>query len=130
MSIEELLALLTAMAHTQRLRVIAALADGRVYVSELARRLDMSRPLLYLHLERLEKAGLVVGSLELSEDGTPLKYWELSPFVLHLDANTIREAVQDHDDAGADGASAGPQLAENQDLEETDTLDRQDDAGE
>ncbi|MFH9004304.1 ArsR/SmtB family transcription factor [Streptomyces afghaniensis] len=117
------------MAHTQRLRVIAALADGRVYVSELARRLGMSRQLLYLHLERLEKAGLVVGTLELSEDGTPLKYWELSPFVLHLDADTIREAVQDHD-AGADDTSVGPQLPENPDLAETDTLDRRDDVGE
>jgi DNA-binding transcriptional ArsR family regulator len=78
MTSEKLLALLAAMSHPQRLRVIAELADGRVYVSELARRLDMSRPLLYLHLERLEKAGLVVGTLELSEDGTSLKYFELA----------------------------------------------------
>ncbi|MFG2614455.1 ArsR/SmtB family transcription factor [Streptomyces anulatus] len=94
MTSEELQTLLAAMGNTQRLRVIAELADGRVYVSDLARRLDMSRPLLYMHLARLEKAGLVVGNLELSEDGTPLKYFALTPFNLHLNVDTIREAVQ------------------------------------
>ena len=44
---DELLATLTAIAHPLRLRIIAELAGGRVHVSELARRLDMSRPLLY-----------------------------------------------------------------------------------
>jgi DNA-binding transcriptional ArsR family regulator len=48
----------TAIAHPLRLQIIAELAGGRVHVSELARRLGMSRPLLYMHLDRLEKAGL------------------------------------------------------------------------
>jgi hypothetical protein len=34
-----------------------------------ARRLGTSRPLLYMHLDRLEKVGLVTGQLELSYDG-------------------------------------------------------------
>ncbi len=50
---EQLVAMLTAIAHPLRLRIIAELADGRVHVSELARRLGMSRPLLYMHLDRL-----------------------------------------------------------------------------
>ncbi|HMH93097.1 MAG TPA: winged helix-turn-helix domain-containing protein, partial [Streptosporangiaceae bacterium] len=45
------------------MRVVAELTGGRVHVSELARRLGMSRPLLYMHLDRLEKAGLVTGQL-------------------------------------------------------------------
>lgn len=110
MTAEELLALLAAMGHPQRLRVIAELADGRVYVSELARRLDMSRPLLYMHLERLEKAGLVMGNLELSEDGTPLKYFELAPFALHLNVDTIREAVQGDSAAAAERGKRAPRL--------------------
>ena len=32
-----------------------------------------SRPLLYMHLDRLEKAGLVTGQLELSDDGKAMK---------------------------------------------------------
>jgi DNA-binding transcriptional ArsR family regulator len=85
---------LTAVANPQRMRVVAELAGGRVHVSELARRLGMSRPLLYMHLDRLEKAGLVVGRLELSEDGKAMKYFELAPFDVRLTAETITEAVQ------------------------------------
>ncbi|WP_200300930.1 ArsR/SmtB family transcription factor [Streptomyces adelaidensis] len=93
MTSEELLAVLAAVGHAQRLRVIAEIVGGRMYVSELARRLGMSRPLLYMHLERLEKAGLVVGSLELSKSGKALKYFELAPFDLHVNAETIAAAV-------------------------------------
>ncbi|MEU9098210.1 winged helix-turn-helix domain-containing protein [Streptomyces sp. NPDC048361] len=93
MTSEDLLAVLGAMGHALRLRILAELAAGRRYVSELARGLGISRPLLYMHLERLEKAGLVVGSLELSDSGKALKYFELAPFELHLNIGVIRAAV-------------------------------------
>ena len=91
---EELLAMLTAVAHPLRLRIIAELAGGRVHVSELARRLDMSRPLLYMHLDRLEKAGMVQGNLELSQDGKAMKYFELAPFELRINAETVMAALR------------------------------------
>ena len=91
---EELLTMLTAVANPLRLRVIAVLAEGRVHVSELARRLGMSRPLLYMHLDKLEKAGMVTGQLELSEDGKAMKYFKLAPFELRLTAETIIEALR------------------------------------
>ena len=90
----ELLARLTAMANPHRLRIIAELRRGRVHVSELARRLEMSRPLLYMHLDKLEKAGFVVGQLELSEDGKAMKYYELAPFELRLTADEIVAALE------------------------------------
>jgi DNA-binding transcriptional ArsR family regulator len=95
---EELLARLGAVGHTQRLRIIAELyrsaqEGNRLHVSELARRLGLSRALLYMHLERLETAGMVAGHLELSEDGKAMKYFELQPFTLKLDAETIAETV-------------------------------------
>src|SRR5262250_1409332 len=90
---DELLAVLTAMANPHRLRIIAELADGRVHVSELARRLGMSRPLLYMHLDRLEKAGLVTGQLELSEDGKAMKYFALVPFEVRVTADTVVRAL-------------------------------------
>ena len=99
---EQLLAMLTAIAHPLRLRIIAELADGRVHVSELARRLGMSRPLLYMHLDRLEKAGLVTGQLELSEDGKAMKYFELAPFDLQLNAETIITALRNGSAKGDD----------------------------
>ena len=92
--------MLTAVANPLRLRVIAELADGRVHVSELARRLGISRPLLYMHLDRLEKAGIVTGHLELSEDGKAMKYFELAPFELRLNADVITEALRDNDHSG------------------------------
>lgn len=85
--------MLTAVANPLRLRVIAALVGGRVHVSELARRLGISRPLLYMHLDRLEKAGIVTGHLELSEDGKAMKYFELAPFELRLTAQIITDAL-------------------------------------
>jgi DNA-binding transcriptional ArsR family regulator len=91
---DELLTVLTAVANPHRLRIVAELRDGRVHVSELARRLGMSRPLLYMHLDRLEKARLVTGQLELSQDGKAMKYFELAPFELRLTAQDITAAVR------------------------------------
>ena len=90
----ELMAALTAMANPHRLRIIAELRHGRVHVSELARRLEMSRPLLYMHLDKLEKAGFIAGQLELSEDGKAMKYYELTPFELRLTADEIAAALE------------------------------------
>jgi DNA-binding transcriptional ArsR family regulator len=104
----ELLAVLTAAANPIRLRIVAELSDGRVHVSELARRLGISRPLLYMHLDRLEKAGLIDGQLELSEDGKAMKYFALAPFDIRLNAEEITAAVRaqpavaDHGDHEAD----------------------------
>jgi DNA-binding transcriptional ArsR family regulator len=93
MTSDELVALLTAIAQPLRMRVIAELSGGRVHVSELARRLGLSRPLLYMHLDRLEKAGLVSGSLELSDDGKAMKYFELVPFDLRVTPEAVIGAL-------------------------------------
>ena len=98
---EELVAMLTAVAHPLRLQIIAELASGRVHVSELARRLGISRPLLYMHLDRLEKAGLVAGQLELSEHGKAMKYFELLPFEMRITAETVVRALAEDDDNDA-----------------------------
>src|ERR1051326_4342878 len=91
---DRLLAIGDALGNPHRLRILAALTRGREYVSELARRLGLSRPLLYMHLEKLEAAGLVRGALELSEDGKAMKYYELTEFELTLNAKTIHDAVK------------------------------------
>jgi DNA-binding transcriptional ArsR family regulator len=91
---DELVEMLAALANPLRLRIVARLASGRDYVSHLAREIGVSRPLLHMHLQRLEAAGLIVGSLELSEDGKAMKYYELADFDLHLTASALTEAVQ------------------------------------
>jgi DNA-binding transcriptional ArsR family regulator len=112
---ERLLAVLTALANPQRLRVITELADGRVHVSELARRLGMSRPLLYMHLDKLEKAGLVTGQLELSDDGKAMKYFELKPFDLRLTTEAITRAVRADDEDANEARATSPDDTEESD---------------
>ena len=85
---------MAALANPIRLRIVAELADGRDYVSHLAREIGVSRPLVHMHLQRLEEVGLIVGSLELSEDGKAMKYFEVAEFSLHLTASAIAEAAK------------------------------------
>ncbi|MGH8776273.1 MAG: ArsR/SmtB family transcription factor [Jiangellaceae bacterium] len=91
---DDLVEMLAALANPVRLRIVARLAGGRDYVSQLARELGVSRPLLHMHLQRLEVAGLVVGSLELSEDGRAMKFYEVADFDLHLTAAALAEAAR------------------------------------
>jgi DNA-binding transcriptional ArsR family regulator len=91
---DDLVEMLAALANPLRLRIVATLASGRDYVSHLAREIGVSRPLLHMHLQRLESAGLVVGSLELSDDGKAMKFYELTDFNLQLTASTLAEAAR------------------------------------
>jgi DNA-binding transcriptional ArsR family regulator len=91
---DHLLAVLAALANPHRLRVIAVLASGgRSYVSQLAREIRISRPLLHLHLQKLEEAGLVASQLELSKEGKALNYYEVRPFAFSLTPSAIAEAA-------------------------------------
>jgi predicted transcriptional regulator len=90
---DELLAILAALANPHRLRIVAALASGgRNYVSQLARDLGISRPLL--HLQKLEDASLVTSKLELSQDGKALNYFEVRNFDFELTPAAIAKAAQ------------------------------------
>ncbi len=92
---DQLLALLAALASPHRLRIVAALkSDGRNYVSQLAREVGISRPLLHLHLQKLEEAGLVTSKLELSSDGKALNYFEIADFGVELSPAAIVKAVK------------------------------------
>ena len=89
-----MLLVLAALANPHRLRVVAALTlRGRNYVSQLAREIGISRPLLHLHLQKLEEAGLVSSKLELSPDGKALNYFEIRPFEIRLDPASIAAAT-------------------------------------
>jgi DNA-binding transcriptional ArsR family regulator len=92
---DQLLAALAALASPPRLRIVAALkGGGRNYVSQLAREVGISRPLLHLHLQKLEEAGLVTSKLELSGDGKALNYFEVAEFGIELTPAAIAKAVK------------------------------------
>jgi DNA-binding transcriptional ArsR family regulator len=91
---ERLLAVLAALANGHRLRIVATLdAQGRQYVSQLAREVGISRPLLHLHLQKLEAVGLVKSRLELSSDGKALNYFEVTKFDIELTPAIIAKAA-------------------------------------
>ena len=92
---DELLAALAALANPHRLRIIAALSNGgRNYVSQMAREIGISRPLLHLHLKKLEEAGLITSELELAEDGKARNYFQAAPFAIALTPAAIAKAAQ------------------------------------
>ncbi|WP_239615654.1 ArsR/SmtB family transcription factor [Cohnella mopanensis] len=109
----ELLQVFEALANPHRLRIVASLREKRKYVSELAREIKMSRPLLYMHLQRLETAGLVIGKLELSDDGKAMKYFELAEFDYRITPEFITEAVRTLHDKAAEGTEAPHTKEEN-----------------
>ena len=91
---DALLQMLATLANPHRLRVVAALAEDRNYVSELARDLGISRALLQVHLRKLEAAGLLSASVEVSPDGKAMKFYQVTPFAVHLTPETIKRAAQ------------------------------------
>ena len=93
MTVDDEIARLAALANPHRFRIIALLSEESLHVSELARRLGMSRALLYMHLQRLEAAGYVTGHLELSDDGKALKFFEVVPFEVTTNVASIVAAV-------------------------------------
>lgn len=87
--------MLSALANPHRLRIIAALAaGGRNYVSQMAREIGISRPLLHLHLKKLEDAGLITSELELADDGKARNYFAVAPFDFVLTPDGIAAAAR------------------------------------
>ena len=90
---DALLQVLATLANPHRMRVVAALTEERNYVSRLARELGISRALLQVHLRKLQAAGLVSASIEVSADGKAMKFYEVTPFAFQLTPDTIMAAA-------------------------------------
>ncbi|MEY2468746.1 MAG: hypothetical protein QOF21_1444, partial [Actinomycetota bacterium] len=59
---DEMVETLSALANSHRVRILAVLEGGRNYVSQIAREVGLSRPLVHMHLQKLEAAGLIEGA--------------------------------------------------------------------
>ncbi|MBR0642687.1 helix-turn-helix transcriptional regulator [Roseomonas hellenica] len=82
-----------ALAHPARLWIIAHLADGRrAFVSQLAREAGISRPLMKMHLRKLEAAELVLSAFETAESGKAANFYQVAPFAFPLDPQTVAAA--------------------------------------
>lgn len=74
-----------AISHPLRLKVLYMLSEREWYVYELAKELNVSRQVLYLHLKRLEKAGFVESDLRLEDDDMRAKkFFKLKEFEVEL----------------------------------------------
>jgi len=74
--------------------IIAALSEKRKYTSELVRELEISRPLLCLHLRNLEEMGILKGKTELGKGNRARRYYELCDFELCLNGKKIKEMFE------------------------------------
>lgn len=88
---EDYVSVFDALSHPVRIKIIGILAEGRQYVSELARLVNVSRPLLYMHLKKLETARLVKSTMEISENGKAMKFYSLEDFWFEINKDTLSE---------------------------------------
>lgn len=93
-NIEEVIDLCKVLSNKHRLRIIAALSEKRKYTSELTRELELSRPLLYLHLRNLEEMGILKGKTVLGKGDRAMRYYELCDFELCLNGKKIKEILE------------------------------------
>ncbi len=90
-SIEELVVIGEALGNPVRVRILKLLCEKEWYVYELAKALGISRQLLYLHLKKLEKAGLVESELRLDpDDPRAKKYYRAKEFKLVINNEVIK----------------------------------------
>lgn len=104
---DELLRLLAALANAHRLRILAVLHNGTTHVSQLARDVGISRPLVHMHLAKLEAAGLITGHHEVSEDGKAMRMVEVTDFALTLDPPTVAVLAASISNPPASGGNKG-----------------------
>ena len=86
---------LDALGHPLRLKIIALLADGELYLNEIAIKTEISRALAKVHLKKLERAGLVKSRVEVVEgEAKALRYYKLQDFEIHVSPQTLKEEVK------------------------------------
>ena len=90
--IEKLAKKLDALSHPLRLKIVALLTGGEMYLSEIGSHLGVSRALAKIHLRKMEKTGLVKSKIVLVKgEARALRYYELQDFDIHLTPSAIAE---------------------------------------
>lgn len=106
---ERLVEVLSALDNPHRLAAVATLVtDGRQYVSQLARDLELSRPLMHMHLKRLEDAHLVWSEIEVSEDGRAMRYYDVTSFAVTLSPERIAGLVSSAQERATPASASDP----------------------
>jgi ArsR family transcriptional regulator len=86
---------LDALGHPLRLKILALLADGELYLNEIANKTNINRALAKVHLKKLERAGLVKSRVELLEgEAKALRYYKIQDFEIHVSPQRLKEEVK------------------------------------
>lgn len=85
--------MLDTLGSEPRLRIIASLETDPIHVSELARRLRVSRPLLYQHLNHLGTAGLIGSGLEQLGESRMRKHYRIAPSQFEVTPDHIKHLI-------------------------------------
>lgn len=96
-SLEDLASVLTLLGNVTRLRVIAALKGGKMFIQELSQNLGISYPLLHLHLKNLESNGIVRSEYSVGTDKARRyvkRYFELVDFNVKVTADSIAKLAK------------------------------------
>lgn len=91
-SLEDLSSVLNLLGNMTRLRVIAALQKGKMFIQELSQSLEISYPLLHLHLKNLEANGIVRSEYSIGTDKSRRyvkRYFELEDFKIEISPEAI-----------------------------------------
>ena len=90
--ISELAVVCEALGNPVRLRILKKLCEREWYIYELAKELGISRQLIYLHIRKLENAGLVEGERRFDpDDPRAKKFYRAKKFRIVLDNETVKE---------------------------------------
>jgi predicted transcriptional regulator len=93
--LNELAKTLDALGHPLRLRIVALLAGGELYLNEIANKLCVNRALAKVHLKKLERAGIVKSRIELVQgEAKALRYYKLQQFDIHVSPQILRKEVE------------------------------------
>jgi ArsR family transcriptional regulator len=94
-TLQQIVSIGEAISHPLRLKLLYMLSEREWYVYELAKELNVSRQVLYLHLKRLEKAGFVESDLRLEEDDMRAKkFFKLKDFDVSIGVDDLRPLFQ------------------------------------
>lgn len=91
MDVERIVRIGKALANPQRVRILALLSERPHNVSQLAKAMQLSRPVINMHLTKLAQAGFVEGVMEL-EGTTAMKNYHITTIDIKLSEQQIREA--------------------------------------
>ena len=94
---EHLIEQLSALGHEYRLKILTALINGEKYLSEIANEVGISRALAKVHLNKLQKAGLVeTRTLLLEDEARALRYYKMLDFHVELSPSELKRRKENN----------------------------------